>query len=780
MKSTIISFALICFSLFLSVNFISAAESNVFIDSSSDSTVVASAETSAVPEAVNLFGTIKDENGEPLIGATLLWAGTDKGVITDLEGKFSISTTNQSDLLVVTYVGYKPDTIDISKLDITKAIELTMQQESVELETVTLTGRAASTVNSRVTAVQTTTIAGAELCKAACCNLSESFETNASVDVSYSDAATGAKTIKLLGLSGTYVQLLTENTPGVRGLAQNFGMEYIPGVWMESIQVSKGTSSVINGYEATTGQINVEYLKPQTSDPIAINGMVSSTARAEINATGGWNINDKWSTGVLAHYKNESVEHDSNKDGFMDLPKTQQANLLNRWYVKDGNYTGQILVRGLYDSRHGGQLSSYGENRYSIDLNTWRLDAFTKHGFVFNEEKGTSIGLIFAGSYHNQDNLYGVRKYHGDQGNFNFNGIFQTNFTDAHKLVAGLSLNFDNYRENMVEDTKEYNAALGAQSFVMDRAEWTPGVFAEYSYKYHEHLSLLAGVRADWSSRYGFFFTPRFNVRYSPWEWWNLRASVGMGYRSPNLFSDFANVLPSARRILGDVNNLNQERAVNAGISTTFYIPIAGRELQISADYYYTHFLETVIMDLDSDPHAVTFSNLDYKNGGRSYAGNFQVEASMEILRGWTMTLAYRMSDVKYTINGELVEKPLTNRFKALITTSYQTPLKHWQFDVTAQFNGGGRMPTPEKYADGTYSWNPEFPWHEQLMAQVTRYFRTWSIYVGAENMTNFTQKNPIIGADNPYSGNFDASMAWGPIHGWTVYAGFRWAINKK
>ena len=782
MKSTFVILSLIIISSLFPLNSVLAGDS-LNISNVQTDTIVPEINTENLHQFVStqIVGTVKDESGEPLIGATLLWAGTDKGVITDFDGNFSISTVEVSNSLVITYVGFKTDTINIASIDASQPINVVLKQESVELETVTLTGRAASTVNSRVTAIQTTTIAGAELCKAACCNLSESFETNASVDVSYSDAATGAKTIKLLGLSGTYVQLLCENTPGVRGLAQNFGMEYIPGSWMESIQVSKGTSSVINGYEATTGQINVEYLKPQLQDPIAINGMVSTTARAELNVTGGWDINEKWSTGILAHYKNESVEHDSNKDGFMDLPKAQQANLLNRWYVKDGDYTGQILVRGLYDTRHGGQLSSIGADRYRIDLDTWRIDAFTKHGFVFDSEKGTSIGLIAAGSYHNQDNLYGVRKYHGGQGNFNFNGIFQTNFTDEHKLVAGVSLNFDNYRESMVEtETRAYNEALGAQSFVMDRSEWTPGIFAEYSYKYHDHLSLLAGVRADWSSRYGFFVTPRFNVRYSPWEGWNIRASVGMGYRSPNLFSDFANVLPSSRRILGDVNNLNQERAVNAGISTAFYIPIAGRELQISADYYYTHFFETVIMDLDSDPHAVTFSNLDYKNGGRSYAGNLQVEASMEILKGWTMTLAYRMSDVKYTINGELVEKPLTPRFKALITTSYQTPLKHWQFDVTAQFNGGGRMPTPEQYADGTYSWNPQFPWHEQLMAQVTRYFRTWSIYVGAENMTNFKQPNPIISASNPYSGNFDASMAWGPIHGWTVYAGFRWALGSK
>ncbi len=732
----------------------------------------------------SIRGSVVADNGEPIIGASIVWQGTSIGAITDFDGNFAIRTTAVSNHLIVSYVSYETDTIEVTNYE---PLNITLHEERAVLDEVELTGRAATTIASRVSALQTSKITGAELCRAACCNLSESFETNASVDVSFADAATGAKQIRLLGLSGTYVQLLSENTPGVRGLAQNFGLEYTPGVWMESIQVSKGTSSVINGYEATTGQINVEYLKPQLQDPLAINGMFSSNLRGELNITGGWAVNDKVSTGILAHYKNEFYEHDgtlhNNKseakgDGFMDLPKTQQVNLLNRWYIKTGNYTGQVLARALYDDRNGGQMASYGPDRYRIGLQTCRADAFMKHGWVFNEEKGTSIGLIFAGSYHDQNNIYGKRVYDASQGNFYFNGIFQTNFTDEHKLVTGLSLNYDIFTEELTTP----NQTIGHDQ--LDRSEWTPGAFVEYSYMYKEKLSLLLGARADYSTRWGAFFTPRFNVRYAPWEWWNLRASVGMGYRSPNLLSDYASILPSSRTIeIHDANGnittakeLQQERAVNAGISTTFYIPIAGRELQISADYYYTHFIENVVMDMDSYANKVIFSNL---NGGRSYAGNFQVEATMEILKGWTMTLAYRMSDVKQTINGELRVKPLTNKFKGLITTSYVTPLKKWQFDVTAQFNGGGRMPDPDPdKADPL--WSERFSWHPQLMAQVTKYFRTWSIYIGGENLTNFTQKDPIINAANPFSETFDASMAWGPLHGATAYIGFRWNLNRK
>ena len=402
----------------------------------------------------NFTGSVIDDNGEPVIGAEIFWLNTTIGAVTDIDGNFTIPMTADSHHLIFNYLSYKADTVDITKASMPLVVQ--MSEDTKELQEVTVAARGATTIASRVSALQTTKITGAELCKAACCNLSESFETNASVDVAYADAATGAKTIKLLGLSGTYVQLLTENTPGVRGLAQNYGMEYIPGAWMESIQVSKGTSSVINGYEATTGQINVEYLKPQTQDPIALNGMVSTSLRAELNATGGWDINEKWSTGVLAHYKNESMEHDTNGDGFMDLPKGQQANLLNRWYMKDGAYTGQYLVRGLYDERNGGQTMKFvAENGitdpYKIGIRTWRMDAFMKQGYVFDEAKGTSIGIIASGSYHNQHNIYGHRIYDGVQGNFYLNAMFQTYFdeTDKHKITAGLSLNYDNYNEVM-------------------------------------------------------------------------------------------------------------------------------------------------------------------------------------------------------------------------------------------------------------------------------------------------------------------------------------------
>ena len=777
------------------------------------------------------WGTVLDDKGYPLVGANVYWAGTTIGVATDLDGRFKLEPTEKTNLLVTSFMGFHNDTTEV-----TAHSELTIVLVSdLVLEEVNIVERKMAVLRSRVSALQVETLTGEALCMAACCNLSESFETSASVDVAYSDAATGAKQIRLLGLSGTYVQMLTENTPNIRGLAQSFGMEYIPGPWMEAIQVSKGTSSVLNGYEAIAGQINVEYLKPQTQDPIALNAMISTETHAEVNASGGWDLNDKVSTGILFHAQNMSLELDHNHDGFLDMPKNTNVNLLNRWYVKTGDYTGQFLVRGLYDRRQGGLTKEATESLspYKIDLNTWRVDGFMKNGYVFDAETGTSIGIIASASYHNQQNTYGSRQWNAAQTNAYINAIFQTSFDDSdtdlwddheYKLSAGLSVNYDRYDEAITAYSHPLPEGKGDALSVVDLSRWevTPGMFAEYTYTYKDKVTLLMGIREDYSTRYGFFTTPRMNLRYAPFEWWTLRGSIGLGYRTPNAIADNAAYLASNRvyQFYTPLHNatphyttlhndsLAQEQSLNTGLSTVFYIPLGKKELQLSGEYYYTVFADGVIADMDRSLHGVTLYNMHDVENAEYFSHNWQVEATMEILRGWTMTAAFRYTDVKQTSFNSAVgeyqlrDKPLQNKFKGIITTSYQTPLKTWQFDLTAQFNGEGRMPDGFVIPEGSKQYHTlangqvYHKWYPQLLGQVTKFFRTWSIYLGAENMTNFTQDSPIVGDRlevkgerqeargtgfiNPHSSTYDASMIWAPIHGWKLYLGFRWALERE
>lgn len=722
-----------------------------------------------------VHGFVKDNSGHIIPGVHVRWVGSETGSVSDESGHFHISSSNEKKLLVFSSVGYATDTVDVSKLNTKDHLNIVLK-DNIELAEVTITQRRNGKMVNRLSVSNMETLNTNELRKAACCNLSESFETNPSVDVSYSDAATGAKQIKLLGLSTGYVQMLTENIPNIRGLSSAYGMGYIPGPWMESIQISKGTASVKTGYEAIAGQINVEYKKPQLSDQVSLNLFANSRGRVESNADVAVMLNDSLATGVMLHASDEFLDLDHNKDGYMDLPRIRQYNVANRWYYKNNNHILQAFVRGLSEYRKGGQTAG----DYHVGINTERYEFFVKNGFLFGGEtesehdhsshegeahpyeKQSSLGIILSGSIHNQDAMYGNKRYDGYQNNLYANLIYDTEISKSHKLSLGTSFNMDMYDELLkVTDETPYK-----------RTEYVPGVFAEYTVNYKD-LTAMAGVRADYNSVFGTFISPRFHVRYNIADILHLRAAVGKGYRTPNVLAENNFLLASNRKIF-IADNLKQEEAWNYGTTAHIFIPIwSGRELGLMAEWFYTDFSNQIVADMDSNPNAVSFDNLN----GRSYSSSLQFEANLEIVKGFSATLAHRINDVKTTINGELREKPLNNRSKSLVTLSYQTPLNKWQFDYTAQFNGGGRLPDPDVVNP---LWEKEFNPFTIMNAQITKNFRTWSVYAGAENITDFVQHQPIIDVQNPFGDNFDASMVWGPMHGRTFYVGMRWALAKK
>lgn len=711
-------------------------------------------------------GHVFDDNNQPVIGANVYWEGTQQGTTTDVDGAFKLKTRKSTNNLVVSYIGYTTFVMPVTNPD--EPLQITLKGE-VALEEVVISERKMGTIASRTSVLQTQKITYDEICRAACCNLAESFETNPSVDVSYADAATGARQIKLLGLAGTYVQMLTENYPNFRGAASLYGLDYVPGAWMESIQVSKGTSSVKNGYEALAGQINVEFKKPPTADIFSVNLFGSDAGRYEGNADASWHINDKVSTGLLVHYSNDKKQHDGNDDGFLDTPLKEQVNLMNRWYHKLDNYVAQYGARYLHENRTGGQATKHHDfaDPYQVHLETNRAELYTKQAYIIDKEKVESVALILSGSYHEQKSMYDRTPYNVYQNNVYASLLYEKEFSPAHSLSTGLSMNYDGFNENLLQ--------AGTRK-VFDRTEVVPGAYVQYTYNLNDKLIVLGGIRADYSSLYDFFVTPRVHIKYNPFDWFHVRASAGKGFRTSNILAE-NNFLLSSSRKMNIAENLDQEEAWNTGLNLSFYIPLFGKELSLNGEWYYTNFLKQVVVDMDSDPHAVGFYNLD----GKSYSNSFQVEATYPFFRGFTLTAAYRYTDAKTDYrNAEGVtrrlKKPLVSDYKALATASYQTPLKKWQFDLTGQFNGGGRMPTP----DATNPlWEPNFNAYTVVNAQITRYFRRWSIYIGAENLFDYKQSHPIIDAENPRGDNFDGSMVWGPVHGRKIYAGLRFNISR-
>lgn len=608
-----------------------------------------------------------------------------------------------------------------------------------------------------------------ELFKAACCNLGESFVNNPSVDVNYSDATTGAKQIKLLGLAGTYVQMLTENLPNYRGAATPYSLGYVPGPWMNSIQVSKGCASVKNGYESITGQINVNFLQPEGEKKTEINAFVDADARVEANLTSNLHISDKLSTEVLAHYENQFKKHDGNDDGFADKAAVRQGHLQNRWAYLGDKYIFHGGVSALLEKRESGQVN-HGQHKgsvehplYKIGIDTHRYEAYMKHAFVIDKDKGTNIALMSSASMHELDANYGVKTYGVDEKNLYASLMFETNFTKLHNLSAGVSLNHDYLSQHTSLDGTNVAAEYAARE-----KETVPGAYVQYTFDWNHVVTAMAGFRVDHSSVFGTFCTPRFNVKYTPSELFTLRLSAGKGYRMVHALAENNYLLASGRTL--SVDNLKQEEAWNYGATTAWNFHLWGRLLRFNMEYFYTRFSNQAVIDYDSDPTQIRIANLH----GRSYSHTFQVDATYEPVERLSVTAAYRLNDVKTTYGGRLMDKPLTSKYKALLALSYKTPLELWQFDATLQLNGGGRMPQPYTTANGEPSWNSRFHAYEQLSAQITRWFRHFSVYVGGENLTAFKQKNPIINAHDPWSGTFEPTMIYGPVEGRMFYAGIR------
>ncbi len=556
---------------------------------------------------------------------------------------------------------------------------------SNELDEVTITRRAAG-VRSLIGAETGFQLNQGELFRAACCNLGESFTTNASTDVDYADPATGAKQIKLLGLSGSYVQMMTENLPAFRGAAMPYAFRYIPGPWMKSIRVSKGSSTVKNGYESITGQIDVEYLKPQDDRKFHFNTYIDSDLRLELNADGNIHLTDKLNTELLAHFEDRFRNHDGNHDGFADMPDVRQVNLMNRWNYFGSSYIFHGGLSLIDEKSLAGQTGSHfhGDNPYIISTATHRYEAYMKHAIILNREHNTNIALAANAAMHRLDAAYGVKLYDVNEKSAYAQLMLETEITDAHSLSAGMSLNYDYFGQHL----RRIASSALAPERIRER-ETTPGAYAQYTFKAGARWTVMAGIRADRSSRYGWFVTPRFNVKYLPSDAVAIRLSAGKGYRTVHAWAEYNYLLASGREMV--VENLRQEDAWNIGLSADYTLYFGPQSLKLSAEYFHTRFRNQAVVDYDSDPSKLTIANLT----GKSYSNVVQVEASLTTNFGITATAAYRLNDVKTSYSGRLMEKALTSRYKALLTVSYKTPLELWQFDATFVVNGGGRLPAP-------------------------------------------------------------------------------------
>ena len=723
-------------------------------------------------------GIVMEQNSNnervPLLGANVFWLNTTLGTMTSDDGTFTVPYDTSYKKLVISYIGFRTDTLLI---ETPKSI-FHVLKASDALGEVTVSVRKKSSATSFLSSQNITTISSKELLKAACCNLSESFETNPSIDVNFTDAISGTKQIRMLGLTSPYILITTENIPSIRGASQAYGLSFVPGTWVESIQITKGAGSVINGFESIAGQINAELVKPTTDNQIFINAYGSLNGRAELNTHYNTQLSDKLSTGLYIHANNRSQKFDRNNDLFLDMPLANQINIMNRWqYVNlQKGLISFLNVRYLNDEKQAGQLSfdpktdRLSTSVWGSEIDTKRFEISGKFGYVNPDIPYRSLGIQVAYSAHDQDSYFGVNHYDINHKSMYSNMVYNTIISDSrHKIKTGLNATYDRYNELV-------------NSQVYNRNERSVGGFFEYSFDNLDALNLTAGVRIDHHNLLGTFFTPRLHARYTPWEKAALRVSFGRGKRAANIFAENQKLFASSRQINvqssgGTIYGLDPEIAWNYGVSFLQGFNLFGRKADLTLDFYGTNFENQVVVDYEN-PYEVSFYNLE----GESYANSFQAEFSWNLMDYLDLKTAYKFYDVKTQYASGKLEKPLTSQHRYFANLSYEAHSEKgegvWKFDATFNWLGKQRFSSteisPQAYQLPMYS-----PSISTLNLQVTKVFsEAFEIYLGAENITNVTQKSPILSSENPFGPNFDTTFVYGPIFGSTFYTGLRYKLN--
>ncbi len=720
----------------------------------------------------------------PIQLATVYWANSTINTYTDSNGIFRIPHTEEHKYLVVSFIGYQSDTIEITPQNMNNIQVVLKTEATLKLSEVEVTAETKSMTIDRLSGIKANIMTEKELFKAACCNLSESFETNPAIDVTYSDAVTGTKQIQMLGLAGNYTLITAENLPAVRGLASSYGLGYLPGSWIESIQVTKGIGSVANGYESITGQINVELRKPEGKDRVFANVYANQQGRYEANLVVTQKVNSKWSTALLMHSSTRNQKLDQNKDGFVDMPTGYQHNIINRWKYSNGKgLEGQIGVKALVENRIGGSTKYNGEsqtesilnNAYGVNIATERFEVFGKTGYVFPQEKYKSIGFMWSALTHKQNSFFGESAINSREQSVYANLIFQSIIGNTHhKYRTGFSFLHDIYSEQISSPNLNFSGNVG-------RVENVPGAFFEYTWTVNDKWLVIGGLRGDYHNLFGFFATPRINARYDRGDGTVLHFTAGRGQRTANIFAENMQLLVTSRQFVLPANwqtqsayGLQPEVAWNMGVSLTTDVKIGRRYATLEADLFSTQFQNQVVVDLDNSARQVSMYNLK----GKSFANSAQLQISYEPIRRLETRIAYRYYDVRTQYQSGTLQRYLLSPHRAFINVAYKTR-KKWVFDVTLNWFGPKRLPTTEDNPEDLQL-GKKSPGFAMVNAQITKSIgKKWEVYTGIENAFDFRQTRLIVDPSNPFGSNFDASIVWGPVQGRMIYVGARFRIKN-
>ncbi|MES2588304.1 MAG: TonB-dependent receptor [Bacteroidota bacterium] len=706
----------------------------------------------------------QENTKEALIGAKIKSLQTRTAVISGEDGLFEITLSKKlPDTLIFSAFGYLDDTLIVTKKDRFALIEINLFSNLLLPEVIAVGKRNHHGI-MKLKTLEVEHIGEGELRKAACCNLSESFETNASVDVNITDAVSGAKKIQMMGLDGVYTQIQMENIPYLRGLESSYGLNSIPGTWIESIQITKGTGNVVNGYESMAGLINLELKKPENMERFYLNFYGNRFGRAELNLNGGGKLSPKWHGAWFAHGATLQNEVDENKDSFRDVPFSKNISLLNRWRYDGKRMEAQLGVNSYFEQKDGGQIgydSRKADTLYGVHILNKHIDAFAKTGFFFPKKPYQSIGIVYNLKFHQTEAIFGKKVFSGEEKRAYVNAIFDGIIGNTnHKIKTGLSFVYADITQKL-------------DSLSLPRIEYVPGSFFEYTYS-GARFTYIAGARLDYHNLYNFQFSPRLHGKFSINERLDFRFTAGKGFRVSNMMIDNISLLANSRTWVFD-SIIKPEVSWNFGASIVQEFEIAKRKASVNVDFYHTLFENQLVVDRDRDHFMIYFTNLQ----GKSFSNSFQVEVSLPFFKTFDVRLAFKYLEVKSEFGGKIQQQVMIPNYRAFANFAYKTRNKRWEYDLTASVYGKSRL-HDVMLPDHTILTETESEVFPIINAQITHIFKAWDFYLGGENIGNYTQKDPIIDSKNPFGSFFDATRTWAPVQGVNVYLGVRYKIKKR
>lgn len=720
----------------------------------------------------SISGKVTSDRNEPLNGASVFWLNTTIGVTADIDGVFELSTKDIAQrLLVASYVGYKSDTIEITNQ---KYVTFQLKESESSLGAVMIKQKRDGVIISNKIPIKTEQITQAELSKAACCDLAGCFETQTTVQPQTTNVITNSKELRILGLSGVYSQVLIDGLPMIQGLSFTYGISSTPGTVVDKINISKGANSVLQGFESISGQINVETKDPDNTDKLYLNAYINSFGEKHLNANYASKIG-KWSNLTALHSVQPAGEFDGDDDTFLDVPKLTRyviSNKLKYGDELDWGWNSRIGVRFVNEERIGGQ-TNFNENTdkgstdiYGQTVNINQPEIWTKTGFRLNDTH--NFVLLASSFYQDQESYFGTIKYDANQTNFYGNIQYEHSYS-GNILKTGLSFRYLNLEED-ISFTENLLQRGYAGNYA--RQESIAGVFAENTMSLlDDKLTWIAGVRVDNHNQFGTILTPRTLLKYDIAPNTVVRANIGTGWRTVNLFSENIGLLVSSRDIIFQ-EPLEPEKALNTGINLTQKFEGTNVTGFFSADYYRTDFQNQIFPDYDTDPTLAIIENFK----GKSVSNTFQAEVYLNFYERFEFKTGYSFLDVYREIEGEKVLLPFNPRHKVVTTLGYKPLSDRFQVDMNIHWFGEQRLPNTQ--SNPAEFQRPGFSETFMLFnAQFTYKFKKYEIYAGCENILDFRQKRPIVGWQDPFGPFFDTSFVWGPTRGRELYLGVRFKI---